>query len=378
MVIIHVTPVFPPYRGGIGTVAADYARRLRERGIVVRVFTPEYRKHGNAREEHEGVTRLRPLYAWGNAALVPSLFRKLRSADVIHLHYPFYGGEIFAWLASVVWRKPLMVTYHMKAKAAGWLGMIFRLHRALIEPFILRQAKKIFFSSKEYAYESGVSIGTTVSNETRVSILPFGVDTARFHVGRDDAFRTTHGIPLDATVIIFVGGLDAAHYFKGLDVLLAACTKLRDDSWHLLVVGSGDRRNAFEAQAVALGIAPRVHFVGSVVYEDLPRAYRAADLHVLPSIDRSEAFGIVTLEAAASGLPSVVSDLPGVRSLVVQNATGRCVRPGDTTALAEALADLLQQDGRREVMGAAARAMVEERYDAERLMDILITTYSAV
>lgn len=363
MVVAHVVCIYPPRRGGIGTVAAEYARRLQDRGIEVRVFEP---------------SNLRPVYAWGNAAFVPSLFWKLRDVDVIHLHYPFYGGEIFAWIASVVWRKPLVVTYHMKTKASGLLGFIFRLHRLLIEPFILRRAKKIFVSSKEYGFETIIPIGTVVSNETRVSILPFGVDTQRFHVGRDDAFRAAHGIPQDATVLIFVGGLDAAHYFKGVDVLLDACAKLNDPSWHLLIVGSGDRMQNFALQAAALGIATRVHFVGSVPYEDLSRAYRAADIHVLPSINRGEAFGLVTLEAAASGLPSVVSDLPGMRSLVLQNMTGRCVRPGDATALAEALTDLLQQDGRREVMGAAARAMVEERYDIEKLMDTLVTCYTGL
>lgn len=357
MVVAQVVCIYPPRRGGIGTVAAEYTRRLEARGVAVRVCEPE---------------NLRPWYAWGNAAFVPSLFWKLRTVDVIHLHYPFYGGDVFALLASLIWRKPMVVTYHMQPTASGWLGMIFRLHRWLIEPIILWRAKKVFFSSQEYQLRLRVSI------ETKSLILPFGVDTTRFHVGRDDAFRAQHGIPADATVIIFVGGLDAAHYFKGVDVLLNACAQLDDPSWRLLVVGSGDRKEEFKAQAERLGIAPRTHFIGAVPFGELPRAYRAADIHVLPSINRGEAFGLVTLEAAASGLPSVVSDLPGMRSLVIHGKTGRCVPPNDVRALAEVLTDLLQQDGVREVMGAAARAMAEERYEIERLTDTLLATYRAV
>lgn len=366
MVVGQVVCIYPPRRGGIGTVAAEYASRLAARGVDVVVFHPD---------------NTPSWFRFGNAAFMPALFWQLRKVDVIHLHYPFYGGDIFAWLAAVVWRKPLVVTYHMKTKAGGWLGWAFRVHRLLCESFILARAKKIFVSSKEYAVACGLEIGTEGANATqganatRVAILPFGVDTTRFAVGRDDAFRDVHGIPRDATVIIFVGGLDAAHYFKGVDVLLGACARIDDPTWHLLVVGSGDRKAAFEVQAAELGIAARVHFVGSVPYEDLPRAYRAADIHVLPSTNRGEAFGIVTLEAAATGLPSVVSDLPGMRTLVRQGTTGWVVPAGDPARLADALTNLLQQDGRREVMGAAARAMAKEEYDAERCIDILIAEY---
>ncbi len=355
MVVAQVVCIYPPNRGGIGTVAAEYTRRLEARGIEVRVFHP-----GNT-------------LSWfrvGHAAFTPSLLWRLRTVDVIHLHYPFYGADIFAWLASVVWRKSLVVTYHMKTTATDWRGIVFRLHRWFVEPIILSRAKKVFFSSEEYLRSH------FVVRSPKFEVLSLGVDTARFHVGRDDAFRDAHDIPRDATVIIFVGGLDAAHYFKGVDVLLAACAEIDDPSWRLLIVGSGENRAAFEAQATELGIAKRVHFVRSVPLEELPRAYRAADIHVLPSINRGEAFGIVTLEAAATGLPSVVSDLPGVRSLVVNGTTGVVVPPSDVDRLAHALTNLLQQDGRREMMGAAARVMVEERYDADKLIDELIVCYA--
>lgn len=368
MVIAQVTPVFPPYRGGIGTVAADYAAQLRARGLTVRVFTPDYHRKGGT----DDVTRLRPLFAWGNAAIVPTLLWKLRAAHVIHLHYPFYGGDVFAVLASLLWRKPLVVTYHMKTAAKGWLGFVFRLHRACIEPFVLRAAKRVFFATAEYATTHGFAIGG------KYAVLPFGVDTARFSVGRDDAFRAQYAIDVAATVLVFVGGLDAAHYFKGLGVLLQACGRLRSRDWVLMIVGSGNQRAAYEAQARELGIAEHVRFVGAVPFADLPRAYRAADIHVLPSLDRSEAFGLVTIEAAATGIPSIVSDLPGMRSLVLAGETGTHVVPGDVERLAHALEDLLQQDGRREVMGAAARARAERAYDRDRLLDRLIAAYNQV
>jgi len=341
--VAQVVAVYPPYRGGLGTVAADYTRRLTAAGDSVTVFTPDYASKSTLK--------------WGKAAVMFSLLWRLRGFDVIHLHYPFYGSDLFAVISSLIWRIPLVVTYHMTAQATGLLGFIFRLHRLLVEPLILWRASTILVSSTDYGRRAHL-------NERKLTIVPFGVDTHRFSPGRDDAFRLANNIDQGATVILFVGGLDANHYFKGLDVLLNALSSLSTDStWQLMVVGSGELQPSFVDQAAKLGLASRVHFAGSVPFADLPRAYRAADLHILPSINSSEAFGLVTIEAAASGIPSIVTDLPGVRSVVVPHETGLVVAPGDAGALATGLAELLQQDGQRELLGAAARVRAEKEYD---------------
>lgn len=356
--VAQVVAVYPPYRGGLGTVAAEYTRRLTAAGNSVTVFTPDYKSRATLK--------------WGKAAVMFSLIWRLRHFDVIHLHYPFYGSDIFALLASFIWRTPFVVSYHMTTQAPGFLGLIFRAHRLFIEPIILARASKVLVSSVEYGRRAGLA-------ERKMMVMPFGVDTTRFTPGRDDAFRVEHHLDQSATVILFVGGLDANHYFKGLDVLLTSLSKLiSDPTWQLVIVGSGELQPAFIEQSAKLGLAERVHFVGSVPFADLPRAYRAADLHVLPSINSSEAFGIVTIEAAASGLPSIVTDLPGVRSVVIPHETGLIVAPGDVDALARALRELLQPDGRRELMGAAARVRAEKEYDALSLIESLRTVYRSL
>lgn len=352
MVIAQVVTTYPPYRGGIGAVAAEYTRRLEARGFTVCVFHPE---------NTPSWFRIRHV-AW-----TPSLLWRLRGADVIHLHYPFYGADLFAALAAWVWRIPLVVTHHMRPKVTGWRAYMEVLNRWCVEPCILAVAKTVFVATDDYAKANRV-------RHRNLRVLPFGVDTDRFTVGRDDDFRRAHGISAGSTVMLFVGGMDDAHDFKGVDVLLRACATLSGD-WTLLLVGSGNRKAQYEQLAVDLGIGERTKFIGAVPYDDLPRAYRAADLHVLPSINRGEAFGLVTLEAAATGIPSVVSDLPGMRSLVIPGETGLHVPPNDPDRLAAALTELLQQDGRRELMGVAARARAEKRYSMETLIDSLVVTY---
>jgi glycosyltransferase involved in cell wall biosynthesis len=365
--IAIVSPVFPPYRGGIGTVAAHDAAQLRRAGHVVEVFTPAYATQ-TAREAN--VTRLQPFYAWGNAAVLLGLISALRTFDVVHLHYPFFGSDILAALACKLWNIPLVVTYHMKPKAKGILGMTFAAYRAVLQPMIFHVARAVLVSSNEYADEQRVT-------HRRRIVHPFSVDTNRFSPGARDVAQDHFGISHDLPVILFVGGLDAAHYFKGLEVLLRAFASLSVDA-RLLVVGDGNRREHFEALARGLGVFERVSFARSVPYEDLPTAYRAADVHVLPSIDRSEAFGIVTQEAMATGIPSIVSDLPGVRTLVVPNETGGWAPPGDVVALAGVLDQFCADAALREQLGAAARNRAVREFSLEHLTAALLGVYKTV
>lgn len=326
-------------------MAADDARRLKAAGEDVVVFTPDY--HSGDRQE-EGVVRLTPIFQWGNAAILPGIVSALRGFDVIHLHATFYGSDILVALAALIWRIPLVVTFHMRPKASGWLGALFVFYRYCLEPLVFAVAKTVVVSTQDYAQANDV-------RHRHLQAVPFCVDVDRFSPGDGSGFRIKHGLVDDVPTMIFVGGLDAAHYFKGVDVLLRACAQL-DIPWQLLVVGDGERRAALEELARSLGIADRVCFAGSVPFDELPEAYRAADVHVLPSIDRSEAFGLVTLEAMATGLPSVVSDLPGVRQVIAPGTTGLLAALGDAVSLSVVLRELLMNNERRVKMSTAARA----------------------
>lgn len=361
-----VTPVFPPYRGGIGTVAAEDAAMMRDQGFLVEVFTPKYAKQSALQE---GVTRFQPFYAWGNAAVLFDLLKALQGFDLVHLHYPFFGSDILAAFAAKIWRTPLIVTCHMRPKAAGILGFTFRAYRSVLERFIFRTAQTVLVSSLDYAKENGI-------RHHRLVAYPFGVDVQRFSPGDSAKARERFGLRSGVPTMVFVGGLDAAHYFKGVDKLLETCARLVSP-WQLLIVGDGNRRSIFEERVRELGISDQVHFAGSVPFEDLPEAYRAADVHVLPSLDRSEAFGVVTLEAMATGIPSVVSDLPGVRSVIAAEETGLLAEPGSIELLALALERLLGDSVLRERFGKAARQRAVEDFSKEKVADRLISIYKA-
>lgn len=369
MRVAIVTPVFPPYRGGIGTVAVHDAECLEKLGVTVDVFTPKYGKKA-VEKDAQNIHRLKPFYAWGNGAVLPALLSKLKDFSIIHLHYPFFGSDILAAFAAKMFRIPLVVTYHMRPKASGILGLTFTVYRTVLQPLIFKTASCIFVSSQDYATEHHVA-------HPHLIVHPFGVDTKRFTPGDQSSAREHFGLAKDISTIIFVGGLDDAHYFKGVDVLLAACSQMTTP-YQLLIIGDGKKRSTFEYLSTTLDIRDHVHFAGSVPFEDLPRAYQAADVHVLPSIDRSEAFGLVTLEAMATGIPSIVSNLPGVRSLIVEGETGSVVPPNDAKALATELNRYCANLSFAKTRGENARRRCCAQYDDSVLATQLLEVYKGL
>ncbi len=384
MKIAQVVSTYPPYHGGMGRVAFEYTERLRAHGNNVHVFTPQYRNGGDPTSprlrgagDPEYVHRVPSPLTAGNAGVVPSLFNRMKGFDVVHLHYPFFGGA-----EPVIIRKAirddqaLVMTYHMDAVADGVRGAIFEAHRRLLFPWIVGRCDRILVSSKEYAQSS--SLSRVHGALEKVEIHPFGIDLQRFSPGSEPELRAQLGITEAVPLIIFVGGLDTAHHFKGLPVLLKALETLSATKWHLLVIGDGDMQPTFQANVSAGAIKDRVTFLGNVTDEELPRWYRAADLHVFPSTERAEAFGLVALEAAASGIPSIASALPGVASVVLDGETGMLVPPNDATALAKAIELLLLRADVRERFGMAARKRAEADFAWGPIISKLEGTYRSL
>lgn len=385
MKIAIVPPVFPPYRGGIGTAAYTEAQELSRRGHEVVVFTPR-RPGGQGHElkERFKLFRLRPFFKWGNAAFLSQLFWKLRNFDVVHLHYPFFGGAEVVWwrrLWSPLFRAgksptkvgtPLVITYHHDVVGSGWLGILFKWHRKILMPKILERADKIIVSSLDYAKNSNIK-DIFKKNPEKFFEVPFGVDTEKFAPAepRTDLVKKFELLP--GRTILFIGGLDRAHYFKGLEVLIRAKAEVANAK--ILVVGDGGLRPYYEKMVADLNLKNKIIFAGSLPAEDLPAYYNLADVVVLPSLDQSEAFGIVLIEAAACGKPTVASNLPGVRSVVEYGVNGFTFSPGNAKELAEKINYFLDNPNEAKKFGVAGRDRVLEKYDfkkvGERLEEVL-------
>lgn len=384
MRIAEISSTFPPYRGGIGNICLANAKELSARGYEVAVFTPSYKnfwqrlagKKKIKEEENQrlNVKRLVPIFRYGNAGFLPQLVSHLKDFQIIHLHYPFFGGAevIYFWFRSKkFWcqlRKKrcllprLVITYHMDVVGNGTLGLFFRWHNKYLMPRIIKEADKIAVSSFDYIGESNIK-NIFQAYRHKFTAIPNGVDTRIFHPSaKPEDLLKRYSLTHDDKIILFVGALDRAHYFKGIDYLLRAVKILQNPEIKLIIVGEGDMKEEYKKTAELLDISGQVIFAGFVNEKDLPRHYNLADLFILPSIDKSEAFGVVLIEAMASGKPVIASNLAGVRSVVDHGRNGFLVEPKNEGHLAERIQYMFASPALLVSFGEAGRKKTEEEY----------------
>ena len=186
------------------------------------------------------------------------------------------------------------------------------------------------------------------------------------------AFRYAHGIAETAPLLVAIGNLTEQ---KDHANLVAACDALRQriPDLRLLIIGEGELRSVLEQDLRNRGLSDLVILAGFVA--DPSTALAAADLFVLSS--HNEGMAWVLMEAAASGLPTVTTDVSGARHCVTDGETGRVVPVRDEAALAAAMADLLADPTRRHAMGRQARRLAESRLDEKRMLDETATVLFA-
>ena len=323
MRIAHLTATFPPYPGGAGNTAHRFAVEQAARGHDVEVFT------ASAPGEPPGsggavVHRIDPVFAIGNAPLIPRLAR-VEGFDVVHIHYPFIFGAELTLLARLNGRRrrqALLVHYKNRLVGRGPRGALFEVYERTVAPALIRAADRVCVLSPDHARSVSYLRRAGERVPEKLVEMPNGVDAGLFSPGPDaGGLRDRLGIPGEAVVATFVATLDRAHHFKRLDVAIDALAELGDEHVHLVVAGGGELVDEFGARAGRRGVAERVHFLGAVPHAELPDVLRACDLFLLTT-EPPESFGIVLIEAMATGLPVVATDYPVVRAVVVEGETG--------------------------------------------------------
>lgn len=282
--------------------------------------------------------------------------------DLTHLHFPYPLGEMAHYFLGRGRRTVL--TYHSDVVRQA---SILRFYAPLMW-HMLHRMDRIIVSSPNYLESSSV----LRAFRHKCQVVPYGIDRARFLAADPEkglALRSRYG---GGPLILFVGVL---RYYKGLQYLLEAMTQVPA---RLLVVGDGPMRESLQTQAGALRLGDKVVFAGRVADEDLPAYYRAADLFVLPASERSEAFGLVQLEAMSSGLPVVSTELSTGTSYVnIHGESGLVVPPRDPRALAQAINTLLMDEPLRRRLGRGALTR-SALFTVERMMAGITEVYAHV
>lgn len=360
--VLQVGKFYPPHKGGMESHLRALCGELRGRVDVEVLVSSDTRETTEEVLDSVKVTRAGTLFDFAAAPVCPASVRRMREsrADIVHIHWP-HPTAVLAYLASGH-RGRLVVTYHSDIVRQKLMAKLFWpvLRRAL------ERADAIVVASPNYVESSPI----LQRFKSKCRVIPFGVPLGEFdRVDAEEvaAIRERFG----TRIVLGVGRLI---YYKGFEHLVRAMKKT---DGHLLIVGEGPLRGALEAEARRAGVEGRVTFLGHV--EDTAPYFHAADVFALPSVARSEAFGIVQLEAMACRKPVVNTALDsGVTFVSVDGVTGLTVAPGDSDALASALDRLLKDASLRERYGHAARMRVEREFDLSAMGRRTLRLYEEV
>lgn len=359
MRIAQVVSTFPPYMAGTGNVCYHYSLQLARLGHDVTVFTSGHSRKDYQDPESIKVVRFKPLFKIGNAPFTPQL-AAIERFDIVHLHFPYVFGAELILVNSMLRKSPLVVTSHQDMDFEGVLHYLAKGYNAVVGTRVMSRARKIMATSLDYMASSYFK-SFMETRKGDVVELRIGVDTDRFHPGIDSAALRAKYDLQGKQVILFVGALDKAHFFKGVDLLIQAFAKVKTPDSMLMIVGEGDLKRDYQKLVEDLGMSQRVIFTGNVLNWDLPQYYTLADILVLPSTG-VETFGLVLVEAMACGKPVIASNLPGVRTVVDDGVNGFLVPARDIDVLAERIQLLLGNQDMRADFGIKGRKKAETRY----------------
>jgi len=358
--ITHLGKFFHPARGGIEQTVRSLARAQARLGCSVRVICMDHERGRATRVEQDGpveVVRVRRAASFCKLDHCPDLPSVLRDseADLLHLHTP--NPTMILGLMLSGDRRPLVVTHYSDVVKQ-------RLRRLLFSPMeraCYDRARLVLSASSPYVAGSKV-LRRYID---RVAVLPIGLELVPFLEPtpevREHGDRLKRSYP--GPLWFFCGRLV---YYKGLETALLA---LRSVPGTLLIAGDGPARTRLERFAAQLNLKDRVRFLGKVPRdEDLTAYYLASEAFWFPSNARSEAFGLVQVEAMASGCPVINTAIPhsGVPWVSRHEETGLTVPVDDPAAFAAAALRLLEEPGLRDRLaaGARARAISEFQCDA--------------
>ncbi len=360
--VLHVGKYYPPHPGGMESHLEALCQELKQAVDVEVLVASDASKTLEEVIDGIKVTRLATPLSFQAAPVCPQMVRKIREsrADVVHLHWP-NPTAVLAYLASRH-RGRLVFTYHSDIVRQKVLSRAFW-------PFLrhaLKRADAIIVASPNYRDTSKVLAGF----RERCRVIPFGISPDYFQqVDASDvaSLRQQYGPRIVLGVGRFV-------YYKGFEYLVRA---MKDVDAHLLLIGNGPLREKLAREAVESGVSDRITFLTDV--KDVRPFYQAADVFVLPSIARSEAFGIVQLEAMACGKPVVNTALDsGVPFVSPHGVSGLTVQPANPAALSEAINSLLDNPALGEEYGRAGRRRIEQKFSLNVMARETLRVYDEI
>lgn len=369
--LLVLTELFLPTKGGTAVWAAEVYRRLG--GREIHIVTADVAGAAAVDAAHPNTIHRLSLrrVAWlrpeSLAMYARFFFRSLRLAlthrfDAVHAFRALPEGLV-AWGVARLTFRPVAIYAHGEELTSWGAGRKFRAMR-----FALRRADRVIANS-DHTRDTLLDMGV---DPARIALIYPGVDVAVFRPGLDTAgLREGLGIGADEKLVFSVGRLSRR---KGFDQMVRAVKRLRDEGIALRYVigGIGEDADYLDDLIRELGLMDIVHRIGPIRETDLPRWQNACDVFAMPNREingDNEGFGMVFIEAAACGKPSLAGLAGGTGSAVLHGETGLRVDGTSVDAVTEGLRSLLTQPALTREWGQRALQRVEREFSWERVAE---------
>jgi glycosyltransferase involved in cell wall biosynthesis len=349
-----------------------YAERLAKglvaRGHEVTVLTSKFDRSLPAEETQDGVRVVRApvLFRVSKGVIMPTFgllaTRLVRQHDVVSLHLPQFDAAGVAARCRLM-RKPAVLTYHcdLRLPAGGFNRVVNRVV-LVMNRVAGHLADRVVAYTEDFAEHSPF----LEALRDKIEVIPPPVELPEVGAGAVAAFAKIHNLEESGPVIGMAARLATE---KGVEVLLHALPRLLEVYPRARVLFAGQFRDVVGEQAYAQRLGPLFRefedhwsFLGVLRPVQMAAFYPNLDVIVVPSLNSTESFGLVQVEAMLCGTPSIASNLPGVRQPVEQSGMGQIVPIGDSKALAEAIVDVIGH--RRDYV--RPREEISERWSTER------------
>jgi glycosyltransferase involved in cell wall biosynthesis len=369
--ILFVLTYYRPHVSGLTIYVERLARTLAGRGHQVTVLTSQYAKSLAREEVAEGirVVRVPVLFRFNKGVAMPSFaavaMREIRAHDVVSIHLPQVEGALATWLARRAGRRPIL-TYHCDLQMPPvWYGRIVDRLTYWNNLAAGRLADVIVAYTEDFATHSPFLSRFLAEGKVQIILPPVVIPEPR----PAEVAALKERIGLDGQHVIGFAARFA--YEKGAGYLIGAIPRILEEIPNVRLVFAGPYRDVIgesiweDLQPLIKQYEPYLTFLGTLSPAQMADFFAACDVVTVASINNTESFGLVQVEAFMCGTPVVATDLPGVRQPVRMTGMGEIVPVADTQGLAEGIIKVLKD---RDTY-IRPRAEIMERFALERTAD---------
>jgi glycosyltransferase involved in cell wall biosynthesis len=367
MRILHIVKFYSPWIGGVERVVQEIAESTKDI-FHIRILCCNPGTIGKT-EIVNNVAVIRAgsigiLFSMPLSLTYPFLLmREAQNADVLHFHLPFPLADA-AYLLCIRKKKKIVVTWHSDINRQKRILFFYK-------PFLMRFLKiaDVIITTSQEVLNSSSFLGEF---SHKCMIIPLFIDAQYWESLPSKEFPLPHNVNREK-ILLFVGRLVG---YKGVEYLIDA---MKGIDASLLIVGSGILEKKLKKRVLSMGLENNIFFVPHLSNNELKWCYEHARVCILPSVEKTEAFGLVQLEAMLFGIPVINTSLPtGVPHVSLHNETGLTVPPQDSTALHGAIQVLLSNETLAREMGQRGRNRAVTIFGKKKAIDDLVQFYNSL